>query len=286
MPSLIDLRRRIRSVRNTQQMTRAMKMISAARLRRAQDRVLAARPYARILRELVGSVGAALAADEELQAHPLLVRRPEERLQLVLLTADRGLAGAFNANLIRHAQQFIASRPAGQVTLEIIGRKGRDYFRKQGASISGSHVGLAGKATYADIVPIADQLIERYASQQTDGVYILYNEFRSVLSQKPVLMRVLPIEIPRLEQPLEYIYEQSPRQLLESLLPKYVRLALYHAVLESNAAEHAARMTAMDAATTNAQELIEKLTLHLNRVRQASITKELIEVVTGAAALE
>ena len=286
MPSLIDLRRRIRSVRNTQQMTRAMKMISAARLRRAQDRVIAARPYARILRELVSSVGAALAADEQLLAHPLLVRREERNVQLVLLTADRGLAGAFNANLIRHAEQFLAGRPDGQVEMEVIGRKGRDYFRKRGTKISGSHVGLAGQASYRDVLPIADRLIERYAHRETDAVYLLYNEFRSVLSQKPVLVRVLPIEIPKLEQPLEYIYEQPPRQLLESLLPNYVRLMLYHAVLESTAAEHAARMTAMDAATTNAAELIDKLTLHLNRVRQASITKELIEVVTGAAALE
>jgi len=286
MPSLIDLRRRIRSVRNTQQMTRAMKMISAARLRRAQDRVIAARPYARILRELVGSVGAALRSDEELFHHPLLVRRPEQRIQLVLITADRGLAGAFNSNLNRQAEQFLASHHESEVVIEAIGRKGRDYFRKRGVPLSGAHVGLAGRAMYSDVAPIADRLIERYATQQTDAVYLLYNEFKSMLSQKPVVMRVLPIEIPEETEQREYLFEQSPRQLLESLLPKYVRLALYHAVLESTAAEHAARMTAMDAATTNAGELIEKLTIYMNRVRQTSITRELIEVVTGAAALE
>jgi F-type H+-transporting ATPase subunit gamma len=284
MPSLIDIRRRIRSVRNTQQITKAMKMVSTARLRRAQERVVMARPYAGILRDLVANVAAAAASDETLGAHPLLVVRPEERIQLVFFTADRGLAGAFNANLIKAAQQFLKSHAGARVEIEAIGRKGRDFFRKRGAVISGEHLGLGNKALYADMVPVADRIIERYQRQEIDAVYLLYNEFKSILSQKLALERVLPIELPRQRRAAEYIYEQPPRELLEQLLPRYVRIAFYHALLESTAAEHAARMTAMDAATTNAGELIEKLTLYLNRVRQASITREIIEVVSGAAA--
>ena len=284
MPSLIDIRRRIRSVRNTQQITKAMKMVSTARLRRAQDRVLLARPYAGILRDLVANVAAAASEDETLGAHPLLASRPEKRVQLVLLTADRGLAGAFNSNLIKAALQFVRARPDTAVQIEAIGRKGRDFFRKRGAAISGEHLGLGNQALYADIVPVADAIIERYERQEIDAVYLLYNEFKSILSQKLAVERVLPVELPRQRRLVDYIYEQPPRELLEQLLPRYVRVAFYHALLEATAAEHAARMTAMDAATTNAGELIEKLTLYLNRVRQASITREIIEVVSGAAA--
>ncbi len=284
MPSLIDIRRRIRSVRNTQQITKAMKMVSTARLRRAQERVVMARPYAGILRDLVANVAAAAASDQTLGAHPLLAARAERSIQLVFFTADRGLAGAFNANLIKAAQQFLRTREGARVEIEAIGRKGRDFFRKRGAAISGEHLGLGNKALYADMVPVADRIIERYQRREIDAVYLLYNEFKSILSQKLAVERVLPIELPRQRRPAEYIYEQPPRELLELLLPRYVRIAFYHALLESTAAEHAARMTAMDAATTNAAELIEKLTLYLNRVRQASITREIIEVVSGAAA--
>ncbi len=285
MPSLIDIRRRIRSVRNTQQITKAMKMVSTARLRRAQERVLLARPYARMLSELVANVAAAAQSEELLAAHPLLVRRAEERVQLVFYTADRGLAGAFNSNLIKAAQQFLREREGVRVEIEAIGRKGRDFFRKRKAALSGEHLGLGNKALYADIVPVADRIIERYRSAEIDAVYLLYNEFKSILSQKLAVERVLPIELPKGRRFTEYIYEQPPVQMLERLLPQYVRVSFYHALLESTAAEHAARMTAMDAATSNAAELIDKLTLYLNRVRQASITREIIEVVSGAAAL-
>ncbi len=286
MPSLIDLRRRIRSVRNTQQITRAMKMVSTARLRRAQDRVLQARPYARSLRELVGNVAAAAAASESLAEHPLLVRRKEERIQLILMTSDRGLAGAFNANLIKAAQAFLRERAEARVELELIGRKGRDFFRKRGAAISGEHIGLANRGRYEDVVPIAEKILQRYADQEIDAVYLLYNEFKSMLAQKLEVERVLPIDLPKAAAPIDYITERPPEELLDALLPQYVKVTIHHALLESTAAEHAARMTAMDAATTNAAELIDKLTLHLNRVRQASITREIIEVVSGATALE
>jgi F-type H+-transporting ATPase subunit gamma len=296
MPSLIDIRRRIRSVRNTQQITKAMKMVSTARLRRAQERVVMARPYARILRELVANVAAAVSAEGvqrpdkdaegEEALHPLLATRPEQRILLLFFTADRGLAGAFNSNLIKAAQRFLAEHSAQRVELELVGRKGRDFFKKRAAHIAGEQIGLSNKALYDDIIPIVKKVIDRYAAKEIDAVYLLYNEFRSVLSQKLTVIRVLPIEVPPAAAEREYIYEQPPLELLAQLLPRYVGMALYHALLESTAAEQAARMTAMDAATTNAGELIEKLTLFMNRVRQASITREIIEVVSGAAALE
>lgn len=284
MPSLIDIRRRIRSVKNTQQITRAMKMVSSAKLRRAQERVLTARPYAHILHELIANVAAAAAADERLASHPLLVRREEKRIQLLLITADRGLAGAFNANLTRAAQQFLRQHAGVGVELELIGRKGRDFFRKRGAVISGAHVQIADKAAYDDVAPIVEKVIERYRDREVDAVYLIYNEFKSVLTQRLATERVLPIELPTGDASKDYIYEQSPLELLEILLPRYVGVAVFQAILESAAAEQAARMTAMEAATTNAGELIDKLTLYMNRVRQASITKEIIEVVSGATA--
>ncbi len=286
MPSLIDLRRRIRSVRNTQQVTKAMKMVSAARLRRAQDRVLAARPYAAMFRAVLADVAAAVAADERLGSHPLLARRPEERILLVLITADRGLAGAFNTNLNKAALHFLDGHSAAAVELMTLGRKGRDFFRKRRVAIAGERLGLTKQVQYADAASIAGQLAERFARAEVDAVYLLYNEFKSIMAQRLAVERVLPVEVPAGARRLDYIYEQPPEQLLAALLPRYVEIALYHALLESAAAEHAARMTAMDAATTNAGEMIGKLTIYMNRVRQASITKEIIEVVSGAAGLE
>ncbi len=286
MPSLIDMRRRIRSVRSTQQLTKALKMVSAAKLRRAQDRVVAARPYAGILRELIAEVAAAAGGRESLAAHALLARRPEERIQLVLLTADLGKAGAFNTNVIRASQQFLEQRPGARVELELVGRKGRDFYRKRSASITGEHLGLYKQARYEDAAAVARKIVPRYRDREIDAVYILYNEFRSMVSQKVNLRRLLPMELPEGVPPADYIYEQPPGELLESLLPRFVEISVHHAILESAAAEHAARMTAMDAATSNAAEMIDQLTLRMNRVRQASITKEIIEVVSGAAALE
>jgi F-type H+-transporting ATPase subunit gamma len=286
MPSLIDIRRRIRSVKSTQQITKAMKMVSAAKLRRAQDRVIAARPYTALLRKVLADVAAAVAAEEQEGQNPLLARRAEQRILLVLITADKGLAGAFNTNLIKGAQRFAAERAAASVTLELIGRKGRDFFRKRGASISGEHLGLAAKPAYEDTAAIARKAMEMFREGETDAVYLLGNEFKSVVAQKLTLTRVLPVEVPEQTAPIGYIFEQPPAAMLAELLPRYVEMEFFRALLESAAAEHAARMAAMDAATTNAADMIDSLTLYMNRVRQASITKEIIEVVSGAAAAE
>ncbi len=289
MPSLIDIRRRIRSVKNTQQITKAMKMVSAAKLRRAQDRVIASRPYGALLRRVLANVAAAAAGDERTTGNPLLAARPEERILLVLVTGDKGLAGAFNSNLIKGAQRFLADHAGRAVRLELIGRKGRDFFRKRGAEIAGEHTGLAAKVTYAETAKIARQAMDLYRAGEIDAIYLIYNEFKSMMAQKLVERRVLPVEMPARaagETPVDYIYEQPPAALLEVLLPRYVEMEFYRALLESAAAEHAARMTAMEAATSNASEMIDKLTLHMNRVRQATITKEIIEVVSGAAAAE
>jgi F-type H+-transporting ATPase subunit gamma len=289
MPSLIDIRRRIRSVKNTQQITKAMKMVSAAKLRRAQDRVIAARPYAALLRKMLTDVAAAAAAeeaDEPAGENPLLAERAEKRILLVLITGDKGLAGAFNTNLIKGAQRFFAEHGAASVTLELIGRKGRDFFRKRGSAISGEHIGLAAKVAYHDTAAIARKAIEMFRNGETDAVYLLYNEFKSMVSQKLMLTRVLPLGVPEQSDPVDYILEQPAAEILNALLPKCVEMEFYRALLESAAAEHAARMSAMEAATSNAADMIERLTLYMNRVRQASITKEIIEVVSGAAAAE
>jgi len=286
MPSLIDIRRRIRSVKNTQQITKAMKMISAAKLRRAQERVVSSRPYGSLLRKVLANVAAAVASDDNAGQNPLLVRREEQRIMLIVITGDKGLAGGFNANLIRAAQRFGSERGGVAIKLELIGRKGRDFFRKRGADILADHVGLAAKVQYDDLAAIARKAMELYKNDEIDAVYVLYNEFKSVAVQKVALARILPLQIPEQTEPVDYIYEQPPIELLSALIPRYVELEVYRAMLESAAAEHAARMTAMDSASTNAGEMIEKLTLYMNRVRQASITKEIIEVVSGAAAAE
>jgi F-type H+-transporting ATPase subunit gamma len=285
MPSLIDIRRRIRSVKNTQQITKAMKMVSAAKLRRAQERVIAARPYGAMLQRVLSNVAAAAAGNEEIANSPLLKERPETRIQLILFTSDRGLAGAFNGNLIKATQKFIAEHPNAQIELELIGRKGRDFFRRRTYPISGDHIGLLNKPAYADASAIARKIIDRFANEEIDSVYVIYNEFKSVIAQKLLMDKILPVTAPA-GDPIDYIFEQPVEELMASLLPKYVEAQFYTAMLETAAAEHAARMTAMDSATTNASEVIDKLTLYMNRVRQASITREIIEVVSGASALE
>jgi F-type H+-transporting ATPase subunit gamma len=285
MPALVDIRRRIRSVKNTQQITKAMKMVSAAKLRRAQDRVIASRPYGTLLRKVLANVAAAVVDDERAAKNPLLARRPEQRILLVLVTGDKGLAGAFNSNLIKGAQRFFTEHNA-TVQMVLIGRKGRDFFRKRGAAVISDHIGLAAKVAYNDTAAIAREAMELYRNDEIDAVYLLYNEFKSVVAQKLTLSRVLPVEMPEQTAPVDYLYEEPPAEMLAALLPRYVEMEFYRALLESAAAEHAARMTAMEAATSNADEMIEKLTLYMNRVRQASITKEIIEVVSGAAAAE
>jgi F-type H+-transporting ATPase subunit gamma len=286
MPSLIDIRRRIRSVKNTQQITKAMKMVSAAKLRRAQERTIAARPYGTMLRKVLGNVAAALANEDSEAENPLLARREEKRILLVVITADKGLAGAFNTNLIKGAQRFQAEHREAEVQYVLIGRKGRDFFKKREARVAGEHIGLAAKIRYEDTAAIARKAMEMFRSQEIDAVYLVFNEFKSVVSQKLTVTRVLPAELPEQTEPVNYIFEDSPLEMLNELLPKYVEMEFYRALSESTASEHAARMTAMDAATSNAADMIERLTLHMNRVRQSSITKEIIEVVSGAAAAE
>ncbi|HCC57969.1 MAG TPA: ATP synthase F1 subunit gamma [Solibacterales bacterium] len=294
MPSLIDIRRRIRSVKNTQQITRALKMISAAKLRRAQERVVAARPYSAMLRETLANLAAAVAGDDAAAESPLLARREEKRILLILLTSDTGKAGAFNANLTRAGQRFIDERkPAASVEVVAIGRRGLDFFRKREYAIAGEYIHILKTIEFSNARAIAHNAIDRYSRGEIDAVYIINSEFKSVLSQKVMEHRVLPVDLPEAnpQNPPEqaardYIFEQPPLQMLEHLLPRFVEAAVYQAMLETAAGEHAARMTAMDAATTNAGDVIDSLTLTMNRARQAAITKEIIEVVSGAAAGE
>ena len=286
MPSLIDLRRRIRSIKNTQQITKAMKMVSAAKLRRAQDRVIAARPYAAMLRKMLANVITAAADDDEAAASPLLSNRAENRIQLLLLTSDSGLAGAFNSNVIKGAQKFIADHPNAKVEFEVLGRKGRDYFRKRNAVITGEYLGIFKKPVYADAAEIAKKVVERLKNDEIDAVYLIYNEFKSMMSQKVMSTRILPVERPAGGERIDYIFEQPPVELLATMLPRYAEIQLFTAIMESAASEHAARMTAMDSASSNAADVIDRLTLFMNRVRQASITREIIEVVSGASSLE
>jgi F-type H+-transporting ATPase subunit gamma len=286
MPSLIDIRRRVRSVKNTQQITKAMKMVSAAKLRRAQERAIAARPYAKMLQQMLANVAEAASQSPEGAEQPLLAVRPEQRILLVVVTADSGLAGGFNANLIKLAQRFVDEHKGQELSFELLGRKGRDYFRKRTKNILGEHIDLFRKVKIEDADRIANAIIERFEKAEIDAVYLFVNEFKSVMASHLSATRILPIEVPKSQTLVDYIYEQKPSELLGSLLPRYVKLQIFRALLESAAAEHAARMTAMEAATSNANDVIDKLTLLMNRVRQASITREIIEIVSGAAALD
>ena len=346
MANILDIRRRIRSVANTRQITKAMKMVSAARLRRAQERALAARPYAQMLTNVLKSlVSRTEIYDPETgePKHPLLAQRPENNVLLVVLTGDKGLAGAFNTNILKAAMRFLESKPGKNVEIEAIGRKGRDFLRRRYPSaeprtaestespritIIGEQIGVLNKVDYSLASALAERVIERYTNQEIDSVYVVYNEFKSVIAQRLVVEQVLPIEevgeigVAQAEEmglkekqraleaakgagvgvrpadtreidvaaahfataPVDYIYEQPADELFRGLLPKYVGVQLFHAMLESVAAEHAARMTATDAATNNATDIIDSLTLAMNRARQAKITKEIIEIVSGAAA--
>jgi F-type H+-transporting ATPase subunit gamma len=344
MANVLDIRRRIRSVRNTRQITKAMKMISAARLRRAQDRALSARPYAQMLTNVLKSlVSRAEIFDPETgePRHPLLADRPEKNSLVIVVTADRGLAGAFNANIIKAAFRFFAANEGKAVDIEAVGRKGRDFFRRRFPTATaeqteragpvqtvGEHIGVLGKLSFEYVRDFSESVIDRYTKGEIDSVYVIYNEFKSVIAQRLVVEKVLPIEeigeqtVTQAEEvskeerekraeaaqaagislgeadtremdrraaafataQVDYIYEQSPGELFRDLLPKYVAVQIYRSMLESIAAEHAARMTAMESASNNADEMIDKLTLAMNRARQAKITKEIIEIVSGAAA--
>jgi F-type H+-transporting ATPase subunit gamma len=357
MANVLDLRRRIRSVKNTRQITKAMKMVSAAKLRRAQERALAARPYFRmissVLQSLIGRVDLYDETTGNL-AHPLFLTRPEKRVLLVVISGDKGFAGAFNANILKTAYQFIAGNPDKEFDIEAVGRKGRDQLRRRypaavypeqtgedgqarkvrsprrgKVEVTGDHPGLLLNLQTARVMEIAYGIVARYVHEEIDAAYIVYNEFKSVIQQRLIVEKLLPLlsigspQIAGAVEPtaeekeraaeaalsagielaspdaheaeeeakkfgtanVDYIYEQPAEELFAGLLPQYIFAVLYHAMTESVAAEHAARMTAMDSATNNASDMIDSLTLHMNRVRQAAITKEIIEIVSGAAAL-
>ena len=346
MPNILDIRRRIRSVTNTRQITKAMKMVSAAKLRRAQERALAARPYAQMLTNVLKSlVSRAEIYDPETgePKHPLLAQRPENNILLIVVTGDKGLAGAFNTNILKAAMRFLQSQAGKNIEIETIGRKGRDFLRRRYPAAAprtadsheparivliGEQIGVFNKIDYALASATAERVIERYAKTDIDAVYLVYNEFKSVISQRLIVEKVLPIEhvgeasVAQAEgmseeerkraieaakgtgvsirpadtreadaaaakfatAQVDYIYEQPAEELFRSLLPKYVGIQIFRGLQESVAAEHAARMTAMDAATSNATDMIDSLTLAMNRARQAKITKEIIEIVSGAAA--
>lgn len=284
MPSLRDLRRRIKSIKSTQQITKAMKAVSAAKMRRAQEAVTMARPYAKRLIDVLGRVGSVTRGVQ----HPLLEVREPKNVLYVIVTADRGLCGGFNANVIRKAALELRDHPGA--SLVCVGRKGRDYFRKRGYNIIQQYVGLGENISAAQGKEIGEFIIEKYASGEVDAVYLIYSEFVNVLVQRPTMVKLLPAEPPQGEADesklVEYIFEPSAEEVLAALLPKYVVNTVFQALLESKAGEHSARMTAMDNATKNASEMIAKLTLSMNRARQAAITKEISEIVGGAAALE
>jgi F-type H+-transporting ATPase subunit gamma len=346
MANILDIRRRIRSVTNTRQITKAMKMVSAAKLRRAQDRALAARPYAQMLTNVLKSlVSRAELYDPETgePKHPLLAQRAENNIHLIVVTGDKGLAGAFNANILKAAMRFLESKSGKNIEIEAVGRKGRDFLRRRfpvattrnedandsrRIALVGEHIGVLNRVDYPMATEIAGRVIDRYSNGEIDAVYLVYNEFKSVISQRLIVEKVLPVEhvgeisVAQAEAmgeeerkraleaakgtgvglrpadthaidaaaarfaaaPVDYIYEQPAEDLFASLLPKYVSIEVFRALLESVAAEHAARMTAMDSATSNATEMIDSLTLAMNRARQAKITKEIIEIVSGAAA--
>jgi len=282
MAALLDFRRRIRSVKNTQQVTKAMKFVSAARLRRAQEKAMEARPYAGAITLLVRSV----ASRMENPAHPLLARRTEEKILLVLATGDRGLCGAFNANAVRRAVEFLRSQSGKQLEVIPVGRKGRDAFRRQKWNVPAEYVGLTARAEFSRAREIAAKIIEQYSEARVDSVYLLFNEFKSVITQKMVFEKLLPVDPAEPDasgSQVDYIYEQPADEILKGLLPRYVEARIYRMLADSSAAEHAARMTAMDSATNNAGDLIDSLTLNMNKIRQAAITKEIIEVVSGAS---
>ncbi len=288
MPTLLDFRRRIRSVKNTQQITRAMKFVAAARLRRAQEAAIAARPFARELARVLRST---MARIEEPQ-HPLLAHRAEQNVLAIVLTGERGLAGAFNSNILRKANEFFRANKGKKLSTITVGKKGRDALKKAGFNIVAEYVNVLARVDFGTAREIASLVTDLYAGEKIDSVYIVFSEFKTVMTPNLVVEKLLPVEAIRSEEEtpaeqgtekVDYIYEQPEEQILDKLLPRYVETQILRAMLESSAAEHAARMTAMESATQNAGEVIEALTLHMNKVRQAAITKEIIEIVSGAA---
>jgi len=288
MATLRDIKRRIRSVQSTQKITRAMKLVAAAKLRRAQERILAARPYANKMAELLGHLVSGADGD----GHPLLEQREGPRRQIVIITADRGLAGAFNSSIIRRGVELIRESSAAELTLVVVGRKARDFFRRRPHTIKRDMIGFWDRLAYSHACELADYFMQQYLDNEVDEVFLLYNEFRSVAFQRPVRVRLLPI--PRAEtgageeaaEGVDYIYEPSAGAILGDLLPRHVRMQVYRALMESLAGEYGARMTAMEAATKNAKDMIDILTIQYNKARQEKITKELLDIVGGAEALK
>jgi len=289
MPSLIDLRRRIRSVKNTQQITKAMKMVAASKLRRAQERIVNARPYAVQMQRVLTSV----ASRVDPASHPLLAQRekqPDSQTLVIVVTADKGLCGGFNTNLIKAAAHYIESSRS-KCTLGLLGRKGRDFFVRRGFDVLFERIGLLHKPQFSDAQVVAGEAMRAFLDGNVDAVVVIYNEFRSVMSQHPSIEQLLPIGRAEVAEPaageggVDYLYEPSAQVILDALLPRYVEAQLYRAVLETNAGFYGAQMTAMDTATKNSADMIASLTLYMNKVRQAAITREIIEVVSGAEAL-
>jgi F-type H+-transporting ATPase subunit gamma len=288
MPSLLDIRRRVRAVKSTQQITKAMKMVAASKLRRSQERIQQARPYAMQMQRVLNS----LASRVDPSAHPLLDERrtPQAggRALLIVITADRGLCGSFNTNVIKAATTFAAESSVREVTLGLVGRRGRDYFVRRSLKVAFEQVNIFATLKYEDAKAMAQTAIDAFLGGEVDSVHLAYNEFKSVMQQHVVVERLLPIPRGGNADPkaptIEYRYEPAPDELLARLVPSHIEVQIYRALLESAAAEHAARMTAMDAATRNSADMIEQLTLHMNKVRQAAITREIIEVVSGASA--
>jgi len=288
MATLLDFRRRIRSVKSTQQITRAMKFVAAARLRRAQEAALAARPYAKELARVLRSTMSRIAEPQ----HPLLARRPEERVLAIVLTGERGLAGAFNTNILRKANDFFRAHKGKKISVVPVGKKGRDSLKKAGFNLIAEYINVLARVDFATAREIATLVTELYTKEEIDSVYVVFSEFKTVMASNLVVEKLLPVEAIREEEEtaaekasaqVDYIYEQPEEQLMSKLLPRYVETQLLRAMLESSAAEHGARMTAMESATKNAGDVIEALTLHMNKVRQAAITKEIIEIVSGAS---
>jgi len=287
MPSLKDIKKRIGSVKNTQQITKAMKMVSAAKLRRAQEAVVAARPYAQKMQDVLAN----LALKEDPESHPLLQKRGKERALVILMTADRGLCGAFNSSVSKAAERFVKDNPEGyeQLDVMVIGRKGNEYLKRRGVNIIKVYENIMGKITYATASLIGQEVVEMFSSEKYDAVYVVYNAFRSAISQVPTIDQLLPIvprEVEEGSHVADYLYEPSSSAVLEQILPKNVEVQIFRGLLESVASEQGARMSSMDSASKNAGEMIRKLTLQYNRARQAAITKELMEIISGAEAIK
>jgi F-type H+-transporting ATPase subunit gamma len=288
MATLLDFRRRIRSVKNTQQITRAMKFVAAARLRRAQEAALAARPYSKELARVLRSIMSRIDQPE----HPLLAHRPEEKILVIVLTGERGLAGAFNSNILRKANELYRAIKGKKLSVIPVGKKGRDALRKAGFSFAAEYINVLARVNFGTARDIATVVTDLYTKEEVDSVYIVFSEFKTVMTPNLVQEKLLPVEAMRADEEsasekesaqVDYIYEQPKEQLLDKLLPRYIETQILRAMLESSAAEHAARMTAMESATKNAGDVIDALTLHMNKVRQAAITKEIIEIVSGAS---